>query len=152
MINVNFAQIAEQKPVDDGIYPVIVRGFERTPKTDDECMQLIRDGKYPYMKVRFEISDGPDAGKAVFANMTLNPEPSKNGNAKNFMLCNFLKVLDLLPEDFFERDPEDRVIQFDPNDVLNRELQIQVTKEMGKDAEGNETEMRNNVKKFFPLD
>lgn len=83
-LNLNFRQVAEQdKPVEQGTYPVIVKKCEYKAAKDQ--------GGYPYFAARFEITDGPAAGRPLFINMTTNPEETQNGSQKNFMLFQFLK-------------------------------------------------------------
>lgn len=98
-VSLDFTKVAEQdKPVPPGSYSVLVKEFKITPETAQERANLPQ-GKYAYFKVRAEINDGPCAGRALFTNLTTNPEETTNGSQKNFMLFDFLKVFGMVTED-----------------------------------------------------
>jgi hypothetical protein len=104
-IVLDFAKTAElDKPVEGGPYHVLIKSFEYKDS---------RTSQYGYFAVRGEITDGPFAGRALFVNLTTNPEESKNGTPKNFMLYRFLKVLDLV-------NSESTTLSIDPNEILNQ--------------------------------
>jgi len=122
------------KPADPGAYPVLVKKCElKKPKQETD-----RNGNktYPYFSVQAEITDGPFAGKKLFATLTTNPEETSNGGAKNFMLLNFLKVLDMDPKD------EEEAENFDVSELQNAAVNVEMVWTI--DIDPNE-ETRNRV-------
>lgn len=131
VIVVNFENVVEDAPVPDDIYPLKIVQF----KPEGELKP--KEGKYPVMKTVLEITDGPFAGRRIFTNLTTNPEPTKNGSGKNYMLFNLLKVLGLADS------PSE--ISIDVPAVLNSEVRGKVvTKEATEDYDA-----KNEIRKFY---
>lgn len=146
-VNLNFSAVVDQsQPVDKGPYKVLIKQFKRTPETDAERQKRFKDeDKYPYWFVRGEITEGDFAGRSLFCNLTEDPRLAKNGQAKNFMLFDFLKVLGLV------ENPEE--IEFDPTEVLNAEMVwiVDVTEAKGDPDDADYQPAGNVVKKFRPM-
>lgn len=133
-------------PVPADVYSVVCKSFELSVKDEAEFKKVRAEGKYPYFKASFEIIEGPYAARRVFANMTINPEPTSNGNSKNFLLVNYLKIMGLLEGDSLDDiDPKELA-----EDLINKEVKIKVAV---KDNEYNgEVRQQNNIQKFLSPD
>ncbi len=126
-IHVNFADAPQSGAPDTGSYPVRITKCEESISANS--------GK-PMIVVDLKITDGEFEGRNVRSFMSLQP------NAL-FTLKRFLQALDY---------DTSESLDFEPDDIINRELTIAGVKELipGEDSRDPEN-YRFNIKKFSPL-
>lgn len=106
---VNFSEIENFEPLDAGVYPVIVVDFEE------------REGPAgPYIVYTLEISEGPEANRKLWTNLSLSPKAA-------------WKLQEALLAFGVDRDDLEAEFDFDPEEFLGAECCAVVSQDTYQD-------------------